>query len=100
MFAVRAGRRGRRDADVRADAGAPGVAAAVDRRAARAAHGSTRLLGLRHALVIGQVAVSLVLVTLAVTLARNGAAIGAIDHGFFSQHGVMSINVRGDEEEI
>jgi len=61
-----------------------------------AAQHSSRL---RHVLVIGQVAVSLVLVTLAVTLARNGAAIGSIDQGFVSA-GVMSINVRGEEGDL
>lgn len=58
-------------------------------------HGSR----LRHALVIGQVAVSIVLVTLAVTLARNGAALGSIDLGFQSD-GVISINVRGEHDDL
>lgn len=58
-------------------------------------HGSK----LRHALVIGQVAVSLILVTLAVTLARNGAAVGSIDLGYQST-GVISINVRGDHDDL
>jgi len=58
-------------------------------------HGSK----LRHALVIGQVAVSLILVTLAVTLARNGAAVGSIDLGYQSA-GVISINVRGNQDDL
>ncbi len=53
----------------------------------------------RHSLVIGQVAVSLILVVLAVTLARNGAAIGAIDLGFETA-GVVSVNVRGEESDL
>jgi predicted permease len=58
-------------------------------------HGSR----LRHVLVIGQVAVSVILVTLAVTLARNGAAVGAIDLGFQSA-GLLSINVRGEQGDL
>ena len=58
-------------------------------------HGSR----LRHLLVIGQVAVSVILVTLAVTLARNGAAVGSIDLGFQST-GLLSINVRGDQGDL
>jgi predicted permease len=54
---------------------------------------------LRNALVIGQVAVSIVLVILAVTLARNGAALGAIDLGFATD-GVISVNVRGTRDEL
>jgi predicted permease len=52
---------------------------------------------LRSVLIVGQVAVSLVLVVTALTLARNGASLGAIDLGFQTQ-GVFSINVRGDED--
>ncbi len=58
-------------------------------------HGSR----LRHGLVIGQVAVSVILVTLAVTLARNGAAVGSIDLGFQSA-GLLSINVRGEQGDL
>jgi putative ABC transport system permease protein len=57
--------------------------------------GAARNTKLRSALVIGQVAVSLVLVIVAVTLARNAAAIGAIDLGYETR-GVTSINVRGE----
>ena len=64
-------------------------------------HVSGRLRGsrLRSALVVGQVAVSLVLVIVALTLARNGAAIGAIDLGFHTE-GVISVNVRGEEAAL
>jgi predicted permease len=58
-------------------------------------HGSR----LRHALVVGQVAVSLILVVLAVTLARNGASIGSLDLGYQTA-GVLSINVRGEHSEL
>ena len=54
---------------------------------------------LRNALVCAQVAVALVLVITAVTLARNGASIDAIDTGFTSD-GVISINVRGDQDDL
>jgi predicted permease len=54
---------------------------------------------LRNVLVVGQVAVSLVLVVTALTLTRNGASLGAIDLGFETQ-GVFSINVRGDEDAL
>ena len=54
---------------------------------------------LRGALVVAQVAVSLVLVVVALTLARNGAALGAIDLGFQTS-GVISINIRGDEDTL
>jgi predicted permease len=60
-----------------------------------ARHGSR----LRNALVIGQVAVALVLVITAVTIARNGAAVGAMDLGFDTD-GVMSVNVRGEQDEL
>ncbi len=58
--------------------------------------GTRRGSRLRSALVVGQVAMSLVLVILALTLSRNGAAMSAIDLGYAST-GVMSVNVRGDE---
>lgn len=61
--------------------------------------GALRGSRLRSGLVIGQVAVSLVLVIVALTLARNGAAIGAIDLGFESE-GVISINVREEEDAL
>jgi len=61
--------------------------------------GTLRGSRLRRALVVGQVAVSLVLVIVALTLARNGAAIGAIDLGFQTQ-GVLSVNVRGEEHAL
>jgi hypothetical protein len=66
-----------------------------------AAAGSTPRGGsrLRNALVCAQVAVALVLVITAVTLARNGASIDAIDTGFTSD-GVISINVRGDQDDL
>jgi hypothetical protein len=54
---------------------------------------------LRSALVCAQVAVALVLVITAVTLARNGASIDAIDTGF-AVDGVISINVRGDQDDL
>ena len=64
-------------------------------------HGSASRTGsrLRNALVAGQVAVALVLVIVAVTLARNGAAIGRLDLGF-STGGVWSVNVRGTRVEL
>jgi predicted permease len=61
--------------------------------------GALRGARLRSALVVGQVAVSLVLVIAALTLARNGAAVGAIDLGF-QTHGVMSINLRREERQL
>ena len=54
---------------------------------------------LRNALVAGQVSVALVLVITAVTLARNGAAIGAMDIGFETD-GVTSVNVRGEQDAL
>src|SRR4029077_20162050 len=54
---------------------------------------------LRNILVAGQVAVALVLVIVAVTLARNGAAVDAIDLGF-STDGLWSVNVRGKQEDL
>jgi predicted permease len=58
--------------------------------------GTRRSSRLRSALVVGQVAVSLILVILALTLARNGAALSAIDLGY-ATNGVVSVNVRGEE---
>jgi predicted permease len=54
---------------------------------------------LRSALVIGQVAVSLVLVITALTLARNGSAVGSLALGFESE-GAISINVRDESEGL
>jgi predicted permease len=61
--------------------------------------GSVQGSRLRGALVVSQVAVSLVLAIVAVTLARNGAAIGALDLGYETQ-GVISVNVRGDDNAL
>jgi predicted permease len=57
--------------------------------------GTLRGSKLRSALVIGQVAVSLVLVVSALTLARNGASVGSLPLGFQTQ-GILSVNVRGE----
>lgn len=54
---------------------------------------------LRQAMVVAQVAVSLVLVIVAVTLARNGLAVGWLNLGFQTA-GVLSINVRGSEGDL
>jgi len=54
---------------------------------------------LRNALVCAQVAVALVLVVTAVTLARNGATVAALDIGF-APEGVISVNVRGDQDDL
>ena len=54
---------------------------------------------LRQSLVIAQVAVSLVLVVVAVTLARNGIAVGSLNLGY-QTGGVFSINVRGSEGDL
>lgn len=61
-----------------------------------AAHRGSRL---RSVLVIGQVAVALVLVITAMTIARNAASLGRLDLGFHPD-GVTSINVRGDHDEM
>ena len=45
---------------------------------------------------MGQVAVSLVLVVIALTLARNSTALGAIDLGYQTS-GVYSVNIRGEK---
>lgn len=50
---------------------------------------------LRNILVGGQVAISLVLLVVAATLVRNGAAIGSADLGF-DPRGVISVNQRGN----
>jgi predicted permease len=54
---------------------------------------------LRNALVVAQVAVALVLVVTALTLARNGAAVGRIDLGYDTA-GILSINVRGEQDDL
>ncbi len=54
---------------------------------------------LRAALVVAQVAVSLVLVIVALTLAHNGAALASTDLGY-DTHGVLSINVREQRTEL
>ncbi len=61
-------------------------------------HGAGALSGsrLRSLLVGSQVAIGTVLVILAVTLARNGAAIAGIELGY-NPAGVLSINVRGED---
>jgi predicted permease len=59
--------------------------------------GRPRGARLRHALVIAQVASALVLVVAAITMAHNGASVNRQDLGF-DVTGVISINVRGDDE--
>ncbi len=59
-------------------------------------HGTAAGSRLRSALVVGQVAVSLVLVVVALTLARNFSALGAIDLGYQTR-GVYSVNIRGGQ---
>ena len=54
---------------------------------------------LRGALVVAQVAVSLVLTVTALTLAHNFASIGALGLGFDTR-GVYSINVRGERRDL
>ena len=54
---------------------------------------------LRNILVIGQVAISLILLITAATLARNGASVAATDLGFDTRH-VYSINQRGDDSGL
>jgi predicted permease len=54
---------------------------------------------LRGALVIAQVAVSLVLVVTALTLAHNFTSLGAIDLGYDTR-GVYSVNVRGRQTSL
>ena len=61
--------------------------------------GTARGSRLRGTLVVGQVAVSILLVVVALTLARNGVSLGKIDLGFQPQ-GVISINIRGDEDTL
>jgi predicted permease len=54
---------------------------------------------LRNILVMGQVAISLILLIAAATLARNGASVAATDLGFDTRH-VYSINQRGDDSGL
>jgi predicted permease len=54
---------------------------------------------LRATLVAGQVAVSLVLVIVAATIARNGAAVADVDLGYETA-GVLSINIRGESNAL
>jgi predicted permease len=54
---------------------------------------------MQNALVVAQVAVSIVLVIVALTLARNGAAIGSIDLGY-EPRGVLSVNVRENRTDL
>jgi putative ABC transport system permease protein len=61
--------------------------------------GGRRGSRLRNMLVVAQVGVAIVLVITAMTLARNGAAVGALDLGF-NPEGVMSVNVRGDKNSL
>ena len=57
---------------------------------------TTRAATLRNGLVASQVAVSLVLLVGAVTLARNGVQVGATDLGLHTT-GIISVNQRGQE---
>ena len=57
---------------------------------------TTRAATLRNGLVASQVAVSLVLLVGAVTLARNGVPVGATDLGL-TPAGVISVNQRGQD---
>jgi predicted permease len=59
--------------------------------------GRPRGARLRQALVVAQVASALVLVVAAITMAHNGASLDRQDIGFDAT-GVISINVRGDDE--
>jgi predicted permease len=59
----------------------------------------TRKSTMQNALVVAQVAVSIVLVIVALTLARNGAAIGSIDLGYETS-GVLSVNVREGRADL
>ena len=64
-------------------------------------HGSgpLRRSTLRSALIVGQVAVSVVLVVLAITLARNGLSLGRTDLGYRTE-GVVSINLRDPDDAL
>ena len=54
---------------------------------------------LRGALVMAQVAVSVLLVVAALTLARNFASLGAIDLGYETR-GLYSLNIRGEDTSL
>ena len=61
--------------------------------------GSRSASRMRSFLVVAQVAVSMLLVVTALVLARNFAAVGAIDLGYRTS-GVYSVNVRGGHDEL
>ena len=67
--------------------------------ALRGQGGSSGRSRLRGALVVAQIGVSLVLIVVALTLVRNGSAIGRMDLGYDSS-GVLSINVRGEQVDL
>lgn len=67
--------------------------------ALRGQGGSSRRSMLRSGLVIAQVAVSLVLVVVAITLVRNGSSLGRMRLGYEAA-GVLSVNVRGEEHAL
>ena len=82
---------GASDDPVRVGAGAPSDAIDADRRAcAVKLSGTIRSSSLRNWLITSQVAVSLVLLIVAVTLVRNGTAIRATDLGLDTR-GVISV---------
>ena len=66
-------------------------------RGQRSGHPSASRM--RNALVVLQVAVSIVLVVTALVLARNFAAQGAMDLGYRTKH-VYSLNVRGEKPQL
>jgi predicted permease len=65
-------------------------------RGQRGASGRSRL---RSALVVAQVAISLVLVVVAITLVRNASSLGRMRLGYEAA-GVLSVNVRGEEHAL
>ena len=64
--------------------------------ALRGQAGSSGRSKLRGMLVVAQIGVSIVLIVVALTLVRNGSAIGRMKLGYDSD-GVLSINVRGEQ---
>ena len=54
---------------------------------------------MQNSLVVAQIAVSIVLVIVALALARNGAAIGSINLGY-EPRGVLSVNVRENRTDL